>query len=381
MEALRDAEFKDEKPIKTVERIRQILEENGIETEERWMETGVPYCYAIRLKVAGTTFAVNGKGLTREFALASGYGELMERLQLGFIGSSDVQKDGEYSVGMSRSLRLPAQELLDRNRNWYETYSRQLGRYQQPPESGEAILRQYADGDGMVEVIAYHNMVTGTTEHLPAGLMKAVYSSNGCAAGNTMEEAIVQGISEIVERSHQLRVVEEALTLPDVPEEVLKKYAVAYGIITYVRSQGFRVSIKDCSLGTKFPVVCACIVDERTGKYHTHYGAYPVFEIALERSLTESFQGRNISAVAEFENFLHKTDDAKSPESLLSEMTRGATEKMPCFFVGKPSYAWHDDVGFTGKNNRELLRQCIAFFRDRGFDVLVRDGSSLGFPS
>ena len=82
-ETLRDADFKDEKPVATVCRIKQILQALGIETREQWFDSSVPYCYSLRVSVVGTTFGVNGKGLTREFALASGYGELMERLQLG----------------------------------------------------------------------------------------------------------------------------------------------------------------------------------------------------------------------------------------------------------------------------------------------------------
>ena len=80
---LLDADFKDESPLKTVAHIKQILKDNGIETMETWVETSVPYCYVISIRVVGTTFVVNGKGLTKEFTLASGYGELMERLLKG----------------------------------------------------------------------------------------------------------------------------------------------------------------------------------------------------------------------------------------------------------------------------------------------------------
>ena len=81
-----DAEYKDSSPVQTVNRIKCILDDYGIETEEIWLETNVPYCYALSVVEKNTGFRVNGKGLTREFALASGYGEFMERLQLGFVG-------------------------------------------------------------------------------------------------------------------------------------------------------------------------------------------------------------------------------------------------------------------------------------------------------
>lgn len=380
-ETLRDAEFKDERPVKTVEKIKGILKEYGIVTEELWYDSGVPYCFSIRVNVIGTTFGVNGKGLTKEFALASGYGELMERLQLGYVGSKEVQKDGIYSMNDAQDEGLPAKELFEKNANWYKALAEELYRYTEVREEPETLLMQYADEEGMVLATPYYNCVKKCKEYFPAALRKRVYTANGCAAGNTMEEAVVQGISEIVERHHQLRIVSESLSLPDVPEYFLKQYKTAYEIISHVRSMGFKVAIKDCSLGTQFPVVCAVFIDGRTGRYHTHFGAYPIFEIALERALTETLQGYNINHVAKFENFTYSKSEVTSIRSLANELTQGTWEKSADFFVGKPQYAFHEDVGFTGKNNNELFKQCIAFFADQGYDVLVRSCSCLGFPT
>ena len=74
-----DAIFKDDSPVATVEKIISILRRHGIEPVERWGDTCVPYCFYLSVKIHGTNFSVNGKGLTKEFARASGYGELMER--------------------------------------------------------------------------------------------------------------------------------------------------------------------------------------------------------------------------------------------------------------------------------------------------------------
>lgn len=380
-DALRDADFKDDSPLKTVERIKAILASHGIETEERWMESSVPYCYSIRVSIAGTTFGVNGKGVTKEFALASGYGELMERLQLGYVGADETQKDGSYSLNDSQSVRVSARELLERNRDWYEAFSRGLHWYTGEELSPDAILLQYADKDGNVNATPYYCVTRGTKEYLPVELRKGVYTANGCAAGNTMEEAIVQAISETVERHHQLKIIADNLTPADVPEEVLKTCKIAYSIISFLRDNGFRVVIKDCSLGTKYPVICACIIDLRTGRYHTHFGAYPVFEIALQRALTESFQGRNVDNIARFEGFCYKTEDVFGLENLSSELVKGVAEKMPGFFVGTPQYPFDKNIGFAGKNNRELLWECVDFIREQGYDILVRDCSCLGFPT
>lgn len=374
---LRDAEFKDDHPLKTVARIKDLLHSLGIETEEVWFNTGVPYCYGLSVFVAGTTFSVNGKGLTKEFALASGYGELMERLQLGYISKFNTQKSGDHSVDTGKETSVSASALLAENLHWYELMSKRAEEDAGIRVSPESILRQAADSNGNVAVESYFNLTTGETTVFPKKLRSRIYSSNGCAAGNSMEEALVQALSEVVERHYRGRIMREDLSLPDIPDDFLKQYQTAYEIISYVRSQGFQVTVKDCSLGEKFPVVCACFVDEKTGRYHTHFGAYPVFEIALARALTETFQGRHIDSIASFETFSPRGSD--SPLAIQQEFVKGAWEKPACFFVGQPKYPFNPTVGFSGKNNRELLLECVDFLRNQGYEILVHDGSCLGF--
>ncbi len=130
-------------------------------------------------------------------------------------------------------------------------------------------------------------------------------------------------------------------------------------------------------MGSGFPVVCVCMIDTRTGRYHTHLGANPVFKIALERSLTESFQGYDIDHVARFEDLLPRSRNDFT--SITNEVTQGSWEKSPEFFVGEVKYAFDPNTGLPGATNRELLQQCVKFFDDQGYDILVRDCSCLGF--
>ena len=75
--------YKDCDPVQTVERIRSILDEFGIETEVMWVDNGMSttFCNRIMAKGMGRDMGTNGKGSTREYALASGYAEFMERLE------------------------------------------------------------------------------------------------------------------------------------------------------------------------------------------------------------------------------------------------------------------------------------------------------------
>lgn len=376
-----DAEYKDAAPVDTVNHIKGILKAYGIETQEKWGDSCVPNCYSLRVSIAGTKAGTNGKGVTREFALASGYGEFMERLQTGNIWRNKMSFDKGVSTADAQCKTVSVNDLLERNGKWYERFSDNLYDATQIRMSPRQIIDQFADQDCTCEGIPYYCPTTDTVEYLPLELVKSVYGSNGGAAGNTMEEAIVQAIGEIVERNHELRVIRDDIPVPEIPEEILQGFPIAYNIIQYLRSHGLRVVVKDCSLGTKFPVVCVCIVEASTGRYYTHFGAHPNFELAVQRTLTETFQGRSLQNIGKYEEFCYSDQEQQNFRHYITEFVLGSSEKKPQFFLTKAEGEYQPCKGFAGRNNRECLKECIDYFRDLGYDVLIRDSSCMGFPT
>ncbi|MBQ7415452.1 MAG: YcaO-like family protein [Oscillospiraceae bacterium] len=372
--------YKDSTPMATVRRIQDILRQNGLTTTEHWHEVSVPYCHAMSVHLDGYTLKTNGKGLSRELAMASGYGELMERLQLGLTGNTEYQKSN-VRADRGRDTVMDAHDLLAKNPDRYEILAQRLAQCTGINTTPEAILKRFTDPSGKISTREYIHLGTGRREYLPTGIVQRIYGTNGCAAGNTAEEALVQAISEVMERHHQMRIIHEGLTPPDIPAESLTDYKAACAIMDFLRSNGFKVLVKDCSLGTNFPVVCVCLIDEKTGRYHTHFGAFPVFEIALERALTESFQGRNLQNVASFLNFELKKPGQHSLITVGNEASYGSWEKSPDFFSGTPSYPYNPNAGMRGGSNKELLRQCVDFLTRQGREILVRDYSVLDFPT
>lgn len=376
-----DSQFKDSHPMDTVRRIKELLHANGIEEEVEITYPGVPYCVSCRVGVKGTNFAVSGKGMSEEFALASGYGELMERLQLGLVGSAQLQKSGQQLDTAEKGLMMDARQLLEDNRNWYEALSEKLYRFTGIQMTAEEILMQYADENGQVGVASFFNLTKQKREYYPIRLYMALYGSNGCAAGNTFEETIVQAISEIEERYHQAKIIREGHTVPNIPREVWQKFEYAYKVISYLEEKGYRVEIRDCTLNDRYPVVCACFVDTRTGRYHAHFGASPVLQIAVERALTETFLGRNVDHFTFRDGFSFPKDGKTAMHEFFWEFRIGESTKTPWFFVGKEQKPWNDRMGFTGENNRQMLRQVLKYLADQDCDVLVRNASGLGFPA
>ena len=85
------------------------------------------------------------------------------------------------------------------------------------------------------------------------------------SAGNTLQEAQVQCLSEIFERAVKKEIIENEIALPDVPESVLAKYPEIVEGIKALEEQGFPVLVKDASLGGQFPVMCVTLMNPKTG--------------------------------------------------------------------------------------------------------------------
>lgn len=72
---------------------------------------------------------------------------------------------------------------------------------------------------------------------MPKSTYTPFYGSNGMCAGNSPEEALVQGLSEIIERVVQRRIFTEKPALPDVPEEYIQQFPYVYEIIQNLRNK------------------------------------------------------------------------------------------------------------------------------------------------
>ena len=70
---------KDREPIDTIRISTEYLQSKKIFFIEEWHENNSGL-YSVSVKIPGTGFSVNGKGINRELALASAHGEMQERL-------------------------------------------------------------------------------------------------------------------------------------------------------------------------------------------------------------------------------------------------------------------------------------------------------------
>lgn len=119
-------------------------------------------------------------------------------------------------------------------------------------------------------------------------------STNGLAAGNCLEEAILQSLLELIERDATYIILRNRICTPDVVVDSIKDNTLSW-TIQRIRDAQMGVYIKDFTTDIGIPVMGVLITDtvNKNGLMIAHgYGAHLDPKIALMRALTEAAQVR-----------------------------------------------------------------------------------------
>ena len=285
----------------TIANMSGLLANLGIKIEIASWRNLIPNVWSLHIRDAHSPMCfTNGKGSTKESALASALGEYIERLSnnhfyAGTFWGEDIANGAFVHYPNERWFKpgpddsLPT-EILD-------DYCLAIFN-----PDGELLASNLIDtNSGNVKrgicSLPYVRQSDGETVYFPSNLIENLYVSNGMSAGNTLTEAQVQCLSEIFERAVKREILESEIALPDVPQAVLAKYPGILAGIEALEMQGYPVLVKDASLGGLYPVMCVTLMNPRTGGVFASFGAHPSFEVALERSLTELLQGRSLEGL------------------------------------------------------------------------------------
>jgi ribosomal protein S12 methylthiotransferase accessory factor len=379
--------YKDEMPIKTINKVRDILGRLGLLTVETAWKNSVSDFYSVSVVIENTDLMTNGKGTSAEFALASAYGELMERLQnqATYRLSLDLKPQSMEYLGFYYApdeKAMSIDELLASDEDWIKT---QLSRMDPALDKRHLLTNwqtvSYEKIPADFMALPYCNLISKRISYIPMKMISKMYMSNGMCAGNSPEEALVQGISEIMERYANKRILRERIVPPTVPRRYIAKYPKIEAMIAGIEENGnFEVVVKDCSLEQKLPIVGVILVNKSDQSYFVKFGAHPKFEIAAERTLTELLQGQDIKrmmGVREF-SFRNQTDD---PENYMGILVTGSGVYPTEFFSRNFSYQFHEFAETTITSNKEMLAYMIDLLAQKDYETYVRDASFLGFPS
>ncbi|EJL90613.1 30S ribosomal protein S12 methylthiotransferase accessory factor YcaO [Pantoea sp. GM01] len=282
----------------SIARFQQKLQDLGFNIEEASWLNPVPHVWSVHIRDRDCPLCfTNGKGASKKAALASALGEYFERLSTNYffadfwLGKSIANGDfvhypNEKWFPLTEDDSLPEGILDARLRKFYD-----------PDESlgaSELIDLQSGNSERGICGLPFTRQSDQQTVYIPMNIIGNLYVSNGMSAGNTANEARVQGLSEVFERHIKNRIIAESISLPEIPEAVMQRYPGVIEAIERLEAEGFPIFSYDASLGGKYPVICVVLFNPANGTCFASFGAHPDFGVALERTVTELLQGRGL---------------------------------------------------------------------------------------
>lgn len=326
----------------TIANMSGLLADLGMKIEIASWRNIVPNVWSLHIRDAHSPMCfTNGKGATKESALASALGEFIERINCNFFyndqfwgediaNAAFVHYPNERWFKPGRKDALPA-EILDEY--CLEIYN---------PDGDLRGSHLYDTNSGNVKrgicALPYIRQSDGEEVYFPSNLIENLFLSNGMSAGNTLAEAQVQCLSEIFERAVKREILEGEIALPDVPQNVLAKFPGIVAGIKGLEEQGFPVLVKDASLGGQFPVMCVTLMNPRTGGVFASFGAHPSFEVALERSLTELLQGRSFEGLNDLPQPTFESNAVTEPNNFVEHFIDSSGVVSWRFFSSKADF-------------------------------------------
>ncbi|HZJ92821.1 MAG TPA: OsmC domain/YcaO domain-containing protein, partial [Thiopseudomonas sp.] len=369
---------------KTIATMSGLIADLGMKIEIASWRNIVPNVWSLHVRDSQSQLCfTNGKGATKESALASALGEFIERLNCNFFYNDQFW--GE-DIANAAFVHYP-------NEKWFQPGPKDelpkgildehcLAIYN--PDGELCGSHLYDTNSGNIErgicSLPYVRQSDGEVVYFPSNLIENLFLSNGMSAGNTLVEAQVQCLSEIFERAVKREILTEEMALPEVPREVLAKYPSILAGIEALEEQGFPVLVKDASLGGQFPVMNVTLMNPRTGGVFASFGAHPNFEVALERSLTELLQGRSFEGLNDLARPTFSSHAVTEPNNSVEHFIDSSGVVSWRFFSAKADYDFVEWDFIDGGNNSNAQEAELLFglLEDMGKEVYMAVFEHLG---
>jgi ribosomal protein S12 methylthiotransferase accessory factor len=372
--------YKAAAPEDTILRIKSLLTNLGLNlVEDAIPQESGRFSHLLRLidsDCGETVFQTVGKGRTDAYSRASAYGEMIERIQ---------------NLAFYMMLIYPSQPETDNSVHYvpFKYYPDEKTIMGEELHSGmRQLFGKHSGQDGILQInqaigVPFWNIFTSHTEYLPFRALQVIVGSNGMCSGNTPAETLIHGICEVFERHvlKQLFLVPHAL--PDIPLELFTGHSIHDDLYRLAGREGYSISIKDCSLRLRLPVI-GLLIRDRYGHYAFHLGADPSPVTALERCFTEMYQGGNV-IFKEMNDLESASGDVWTSEFWKTQLhlnIRSYEGHWPPAILMQKSESTFEGFDHPVSNSDEQdLAYVIKIVQDAGWDLLIRDNSFLGFPS
>ena len=358
----------------------QQLASYDLEVKEASWLNPVPNVWSVHIQNTQCPLCfANGKGASKKAALASALGEYFERLSTNYFFSDfylgeDAANADFVHYPTEKWFPIPESGLLPEG-----LLSEKLLKFYNP--NGELTAMDLIDLQSShtergICALPFVQQSDHKTVYVPVNLIANLYASNGMSAGNTRNEARVQGLSEIFERFAKNKIIAEAISLPIIPTDVINRYPEVLAAIETLENEGFPLYCFDASLGGEFPVICVVLFNPQNGTSYASFGAHPNFGVALERTVTELLQGRSLKDLDVFSPPSFDNDDVADLSNLETHFIDSSGLISWDLFNQQSDYEFVD-WDFSGTTEQEFAN-LMAIFNRYETEVLIMDYEHLG---
>jgi len=274
-------------PVETVNRFKKRLKEVDLDIlkEVRRIDNGrlkIPVYFSVCGKDASHIIGTKkqmGKGCTPEQAQASACMELAER----FSFFSFTKNPDNFLVATYSRVKAEGYPVISLEQLLLSVHD---------TKHNVSFLEKLL-ADIPIQWTWATNLTRSEEVLVPFSWFYAINEFNGPSAGNTYEEAIIQGICEIVERHVSALVSHDRIKTPAIDIEGIND-PVARDLIMKLTLNGILVYLNDFTLNTGIPTVAALAMDPNTFPEKSEIvftaGTTPNPNKALIRALTEVAQ-------------------------------------------------------------------------------------------
>ncbi len=324
----------------------------------------------LRAGLSGGSF---GKGSTAEQGEASALMEAIERYS-GIFQGDEIRVTRRFADFRESEAIHPNNVLL-----FSEAQYRQGEAGTGDPDEVTPTPAPF-DPSAKIEWSPVWSLRDGRFRYLPTSLLYFFYrgpgyqhhaDSNGCAAGNTLAEAIVQGFLELVERDGYAIWWYNRLQRPEVE---LGQFDDSYirDLKMQLAETGHRLWVLDATsdLGIPTFVTIAHWMQDEQELVEFGSGAHFDSRVAVLRAMTELNQFLSIGLMGGRNQ--NPSDQASNQESNAGGAPLFRLEDHPYL---APSGAVRPDLGskFGGLDAREQVTACVNLVKRAGLDFLVLD--------
>lgn len=356
----------------SISKMQAVLASVGCETTFSEEKHPLSHCYSVNVASveAPNHIYANGKGSLSDASMASALGEYIERLQTNnffidfhlpnrkyYPDEVAFEFDGAYLNEELQALYNPDEEM-----------------------TASDLVDYNSDYTDKVVALPFIRQSNGEQAYIPINILSNLYVSNGLATGNTPQEAQVQALSEIFERHAKIEIIKNGYALPTFPDDLVASFPKLQSDVQALRDLGYIIEVLDASLGGKYPVTAISLINPDNATLFVSFGAHPILEVSLERTMTELMQGRGLDNLDAFEVPTFDMSIVSDSFNLESHFIDSNGKLGFGFLNTRKSFAY-TPWEYKGENSTDEYRYLTAILEKENKEMYLREYNYLGFYS